>query len=523
MPGGESDRTCYHVATMLPEQHYDRAPDMLRHVRPAHEVAGELAGGSPFTPVLFAARAQRRMRRVLVRLAEIALGAPLLVENEYRELALLEPRARALLTDLIRRGLIENWRIGAAVPDQPYVVVCRLDLAPVTLPSGRVVRMHGSTGGGSGRTRNEALIPALAELLERHATAQWDAASLPYGTYAALQGRGAVDPSLFTFFSEEQYTEDDFVRHRVDVTTPLHWVSAFRFSDNVRVLLPAQLAYMFYEGEYVDEPVFWDTTSNGVAAGTSGTRAAYGAICEAIERDAFLIFWRNGLTPPRIDPETIPDPEVARLLSECARYRLSVHILDCTTDLQVPTFVGVLLDAYGSDPVFVTAATDFDVRTALRKLMYELLKFTHGSFAETDAEPPKARAITTMGQRQHYWRSIDWRSAIEFFVSGELRSYDEIVIPAVATASASEKLSALRRILGEKGYACYLIDLTTPEATRAGLRVVRAVCPDLVPIYFCEAKPHLGPARLRTTPVVLGYRTTPTQPEEDNPHPHPFI
>jgi len=507
---------------MVLEQQYRQQADELRHVLPALEYAHREVTGSPFVPVGFLQRLRRRVRRALVRVAEVSLGVTLLVENEYRELAVLEPRARALLTHLLKTGLVDNWRLGAAIPDQPYVVSCRLDLAPITLPSGKTVTMGGSTGGGVGRDAHEALIPALAELLERYSMTQWDEKEFVWGTYTMLRERDAVDPQRFAFFSAEQLIRDSFVRNRVDATTSLQWVRADSLLDGRSVLIPAQLVYMFYEDVYTDEPVFWDTTSNGTAAGVDAVDATYRAICEAMERDAFMLFWQNRLTPPQIDPASIPDAEVQRLLKVCARHRLSVHVLDCTTDLGVPTYVGVILDPYGEVSVAVSAATDFDVRTALQKVVFELLKFMHGAFSATGSTPERGR-IVSMGERQRYWHSIDWRKEISFFISGEMRAYQDLVIPKVASGTAGEKLDALRWILKEKGYPCYTVDVTTPIARRAHLSVIRAIIPDLVPIHFREEEQYRGVARLYTAPVAMGYRSAPVDEASLNPTPHPFL
>ena len=508
---------------MALEQQYREQSDTLRHVLLASNYATQLMQGSPFRALTIFERFKLWVRTTIVRCAEIVLGAPLYAENMYREMILLEPRARLLLTQLLKKNLVTNWRIGSAVPDQPYIVTCRLDLRPITLPSGKVVSMHGNTGGGVGKNLSEALIPALAELLERYSMAVWSEQLLVKGTYPVLQGSGAVDPQAFTFFSHTQLADEHFAEHRIDAKASLHWTHARTLAEGRTVLIPAQLVYMFYENEHPDEVIFWDTTSNGTAAGASVTDATYRAICEAIERDAFMIFWLNRITPPRVRPESIPDPEVQRLLCECERYGLTVHILDCTTDLGVPTFVGVVIDRHGNGSVAVTAGADFDVLTSLRKLMYEVLKFMHGTLSTGSEGTLTPNQIISMGQREHYWNTCDWATEIDFLIRGPEKSYDDIVIPKVAHASYAEKLEALRWILKKKKYHCYVVDVTTPEAHEAGLSIVRAIIPDLMPIYFKEAKRYQGVARLYTVPACMGYANGAKDEFELNPTPHPFL
>lgn len=509
---------------MVLEQQYRQQADELRHVLPAQVGIEQLVTGSPFHELTVFESIKRQVRRVCLRIAEIAIGAPLYVENEYRELAVLEPRARALLTHLIRKGVITSWRLGVAAPDQPYVTTCRLSLKTIELPSGTHVTMGGNTGGGSGPTPQDALIPALAELLERYSTAMWREESIVRGSYENLRAEGAISPETFSFFSPAQLKQELFAESRVSADRKLDWVHARLLADARSVLIPAQLVYMFYGVDHPEQPVFWDTNSNGVAAGQTYEDAAYRAICEAIERDAFFMFWLNRLSPPRVRLESIPDPEVQRLLKECARYRLTVHILDCTTDVGVPTFVGVAIDPYGEVPVAVSAVTDLDVDQALRKLVHELTKFSHAILYTTaDTLPKVPEEIVSMGQRQLYWCKSDWRAAIGFFIAGPEKTYADLVAGGTHEPTALSPLERVAEILRKKKLPGYLIDVTNTDAREAGLRVVRAVMPDLIPIYFREARKYLGITRLYTAPHTMGYESGARTAQDLNSTPHPFL
>jgi len=92
-----------------------------------------------------------------------------------------------------------------------------------------------------------------------------------------------------------------------------------------------------------------------------------------------------------------------------------------------------------------------------------------------------------------------------------------------AYEDTNSRLSKIRNILKEKRYNCFLADVTSHEACQAGLFVVKAVIPQLVPAYFNEKEKYLGVKRLYALPVILGYREQPLSENELNLIPHPFL
>ena len=501
-------------------QRYTESWDELRHVIPAAKYAHFGLTGSPFQPLSCTESLRLRMCGAAVHLAERLVGVPLYAENEYRELAMIEPRVCNLLLKLIKEGLVTDWRIGQAVPDLPPVVSCNLTLKEIVLPSGKKMRMGGSTGGGVGWTLSEALVPALGEILERYSMTQWHEGELVRGTYDDLHKNGAIDPKLFSFYSEKQLSRSEFARNRIQHNASFHWTHARSLLEERDVLVPAQLAYVFYGDNCPDATQFWETSSSGVAAGISYADATARAILEAVERDAFMIFWLNQLTPPRVRLDTIPDVDVTRLIDECARYRLELYVLDCTSDLGIPTFVTVIIDQHGSMPVSVSAASDFDPLIAIRKSVWEGMKLSRVApkIVDGSLSPEK---IMTIQDRYRFLYTVG-REYVSFLLMGAEQSYDE-TIARHRIEMNRERVGMLARLLREKKYPCYLVDLTTPEAREAELCVVRAIIPDLVPLHFREAKPHLGVQRLYEVPLRMGYGRGAKDESEINTRPHPFL
>lgn len=505
---------------MYRQMTYPEQADELRHVIPAERYVNQKVGknASPFRPLGAKWKLFQQALRLGISFLERLLGVRLYVENQYRELLLVEPRSRALLTRLLDEGVAAKWVRQTSSPDVPAVESVMIDIAPSLLPDGRRLHMGGSTGNGTGNTMSEAMIPALGELLERYSSAGFQERNIIQGSYKQLRRRRAVNPELFQFYSNEQIARDSFVKSRVTEETQMGWIEAKTLSKGRRVLIPAQLVYIFYEASFPSDPVFWSSTSNGVAAGGSHEHAAYGAISESIERDGFMMFWLNKIAPPRIDLNSIPVSSVREILQRLRACGIRIEILDCTTEVSVPSFAAVLVDEKGDHPVSVSAVADLDVENAFTKLIHEAVKFLHAGWPRGASIAPEN--ITRIEDRQKYWARADMIQEIEFLLQGPMKSYEDISQTSCKTYS--EKLARMKRIFAEKCLQCYLVDITTKVARDTGLSVVKAIIPELVPIHFNESRKHLGVARLYTVPKMLGHKGA-IDEHEINPVPHPFL
>lgn len=508
---------------MYRQMAYPEKVDELRHVITAEEYVRHIVGkdASPFLPLPLRYRIVQTVLHLFVRIAKRLLGRELYVENKHRELILLEPRTRALLTRLMDEGVVRSWSRLPLAPDAPPIIGTTIDIHPTKLPDGRERHMGGSTGNGMGDTLEESFYPALGELLERYALTRWEEQDFVEGTYAELEDRGAVNPKQFVRYSDMQLKDPEYQRSIVDEGTWMKWSHARSLTDDTNVLIPAQLVHILYQLAFPDEPMFQATTSNSAAAGGSFGHAAYGAIGEAIERDSFLLFWLNRIAPPRIKVDTVPVPKVAETFNLVEQYGVRFELLDCTTDIRVPTFMSVCIDPTNAHPVSVNAVTDFDVKTGLEKLMRETVKFLHAGWRKGEgATDPKK--ITSIEERQLYWARPEMIKEMDFLLAGEERSFDACNFPS-DPGGYTERLRTLAGIFREKDYSCYLVDVKSRQARKAGLNVVRAVIPELTPIYFNENRKHLNAPRLYSVPEKLGYTDTAKNENELNPVPHPFL
>ncbi|HEX2316799.1 MAG TPA: YcaO-like family protein [Thermomonospora sp.] len=134
----------------------------------------------------------------------------------------------------------------------------------------------------------------------------------------------------------------------VDEYTPLLWLEARRLADGDPVAVP-------YEAVSIDFTLPWGLTtaglcrdSNGLAGGNTALEAVVHALCEVIERDA-LALWElrdpDDQAATRIDPCTLDDPEVDRLLDRFEAAGVEAALFDITSDVGVPAMLCQIVEA----------------------------------------------------------------------------------------------------------------------------------------------------------------------------------
>lgn len=115
------------------------------------------------------------------------------------------------------------------------------------------------------------------------------------------------------------------------------------------------------------------------------------------------------------------------------------------------------------------------------------------------------------------------RKEINWFVSGEKITFADYEAEFKLPRAPFDELLYLKRRLQKEGSEAYYYEYPSDLARKAGLRVVRAIVPDLMPLYFNEAKKHLNVPRLYTFAKRMGLKDQEITKDELNPIPHPFV
>jgi YcaO-like protein with predicted kinase domain len=215
------------------------------------------------------------------------------------------------------------------------------------LPVYQAIRPNGkalSVAQGKGFERNAAKASALMESIEG-----WhgENVTLPrrLATYAALREvERAVDIDQLPRF------RDDLIRNGTPIELrELEWVQGYDLMGDRAIWVP----YDTVSTDLADPVVKslatpFPRTSNGLASGNHYLEAILHAICEMVERDAWMLWVVDNNSARakacQVDPATVDDPLCVRILEMLATAEIKVGIWDITSDINIPVYAASIND-----------------------------------------------------------------------------------------------------------------------------------------------------------------------------------
>ncbi len=361
-----------------------------------------------------------------------------------------------------------------------------------------------SAAGGVGRDIASARLAAIGEALERYAAAT---CALTTRTRSQLAGEAIVAASEFSLFSAEQVAAPRFAFSSLYDDDALY-ARAYSVDDNAPVWVPHDLVGLRGEDGLA--------TSSGLAAGTTSMRALLRAIEELIERDALMISWLHSIAGRQVALPLHHADDVAALGGR-------VVCIDATPAYSPHpvALVAGSLPLRGRDRCSLGAACRATWEAAVEKAF---LEWAQGVYfvGEYLAHHPGLRfdsydEVDTFDAHAVYYTTAPEEWAKVALLHGEPGTPAGDAPTAPTTARALEQL--VRR-LRDEGVRLYYRDLTTPDLRQVGLHAVRALSPDLTPIYCHQRQPFLGG---RTGDVLWRYPwAEPLRLRFPNPMPHPL-
>jgi ribosomal protein S12 methylthiotransferase accessory factor len=331
----------------------------------------------------------------------------------------------------------------------PVVVSCR--------PAARSL----SVQQGKGLVLDAAKVSAIMESVEsfsaqRPLDRRWGSvASLPIGTFS-------VPPHL--------------LRRELPKDVSIPWVEGLDLLQQQVTLVPEELVTTDFSWPRPEGYGWFLASSNGLAAGNTYAEALLHAVCELVERDARAL-WRQ-MQPARraerrIDPETIEDVSVTELMRRYRTARMTVHVWDVTSDIDVPCFFCVIDDSDGRPPYlgrFGGAGCHTSAGVALCRALTEAaqsrLTFIVGTREDV---VPERYAFATWGPNVASLVALGLESSPAPIAAIDTKSFDGETV--------DEDLEAvLTRLQRADIDSCIVVDLTDPEV---GIPCVRAIIPQL--------------------------------------------
>lgn len=403
------------------------------------------------------------------------------------------------------------------------------ELAP--LKDSAVSDGHGTNYSGFGGSfdREVAMSKAVGEALERYFLCTYKRDALRVSSYADLARRvNTLDIRQFDLFLDWQ--KKRFPRLSFDEKSMLRWVRGREFLTGKSIYLPAQMVFWTYDhapsGQEPEKMLMLQTTS-GSAGHFTRDEAALAALLEAIQRDAFLIYWLNSLSPKIIDIDTVEDQQIRNFVAELLRFNLEPIFLNTTSDFAIPMATCVVIDKSDPEnPIFsIGSSAGFTLEDTLMSSGIEAVAVQQFvSLNEQHVLPEKYQPFTDVklgrSERLFSWRGKKMAERFKFFISGKKQSSQEFIGNAPEIDTVQKQLAHVVAECAAKGegYEIYTYEVKNKILDTLGYHVVRAIVPELVPLYLVESTAPLKARRLHQVPPKIGYTTA----KEFNRWPHPF-
>ena len=382
-----------------------------------------------------------------------------------------------------------------------------------------------SNGSGAGLTLEDAYGAAIGESAERYALMLWHPEDVIIGSFNQLRKKGysPVAPDRWALFDPTQYPQCSFPPFSED--TVIGWVKGDSLTYKCERLVPACMIYMPYYAKSEDECIVAPAISTGAACATTIAECLLKGVCELIERDAFMIIWRNRLPCPRI----VIDSRSALYPVFCERFArpgLDYFLFYTTLDLRITSVLGILRECRtGKVHFIVGGAAHPDPNIAVLKTLIELVQGLHWmEFVgrQSPSVPSSFAKVRTFDDRMLLYAFGDiGNEAFEFLMNNQ----DEILLSEIVSldkGSHKDNLRTIVNILSEKNIEVIGINLTPVDIAQCGLFVTRVLAPGLEMMEGDHTQQFLGGRRWREVPVHCGLRDRPLCIEEINPFPHPY-
>ena len=368
--------------------------------------------------------------------------------------------------------------------------------------------------GGAGLGWKNAFLATVGEAVERYGSSFYQVDRMMNKAACEFNGGEIVPIDKYALFAPQQYEQDDFPFVPFTKDLPLHWDQAFDIVEQKQKYVPAIFLYMPFQA---DEKPIAEQISTGFAVHSDLQLATLSAIFEVAERDAFSISWLNMLELPKIRIEG----ELRELVNNIIPKHLEIHLLDMTTEVGVPSVVGILKgDQDFGDFIAVCACARYDLFSATEKTIIELCQSVPYArlLKEQDRKFDRYEEVQTFADHSLFYL---YRRDLWPIFDKWLDAKPTISVKREKPVAPIEQINGLKKKFAQHDIPILLKDKTTNDLDEAGFRLVRAVCPGMIHLNGTYGNYYLGGKRLYSAPAAMGYDVRNTY-ETLNHLPHPF-
>jgi ribosomal protein S12 methylthiotransferase accessory factor len=353
-----------------------------------------------------------------------------------------------------------------------------------------------SAGGGVARNEDDARLAAISEALERYSAFN---CRVPERCRCDIPAEDTIGPERFSLFTDAQREAPDFPFAHIYDEQAI-FTNVFSLHDNSERWVHRSLVGLGSSNSVDDNSSLGLTglreeveagigTSSGLAAGFSGQQALLRALQELIERDALMVSWLHGVPGRRVN---LGD-QYTRPVLERGGEVMCFNATPAYSPHPVAVIAGTL-PIRGKPRRCIGAACRATWNGAVEKAYLEWAQgiFFAGYYAAVhpDLRFNSYEDVDSFDYHAVYYTIHPevWNKVPLFMDSGSFTSP-----PLAATeGTTSQQLRALQSALEQNGIEVFYRDLTTVDLEQIGLSTVRAISPQMTPIFCHQRFPFLG-------------------------------
>jgi ribosomal protein S12 methylthiotransferase accessory factor len=370
---------------------------------------------------------------------------------------------------------------------------------------------------GSGFSKEAAVAPALAELIERRAAYSIDQRRVFWASAREL-GRYALDLASLPACSKTELENPRCAVVTPSKDIPIRWMEGTSLNTGEQRAIPYSLVTLSHASlrpqERLQVPI-----STGLAAHTSMVEAVEAGLLELIERDALSIMWLQQL--PGGSLPGWPSEESAMKNEAAPETGVQWFFVDIRTDLDVPTLLCLRVasrEVFGH--TLIACSAGFDMDLLIRKTVRDACAATI-RFRTPPTIPDGIEDFTEIHHGMTYMAHRDRSHAFSFLLESKQNLFDSPKTDSFRDNDPVKRVTYLVERLDQFGLEAFAVPLTSLEAHSVGLQVVRMVAPGLQPLAHRYDTRYLAHPRLYDAPRRMGFQVRPES--EVNHWPLPFV
>lgn len=373
-------------------------------------------------------------------------------------------------------------------------------------------------GKSAASTEERAQLKALGEGVERYSASVYDKNKLLLSTFNKIRMPALSCEDILSYSDKFYCNHLNYKKFHNDLS--IRWTEAVDLATNEKVYVPAAMVYLPYQINDQENKII-QNISTGLASHVTYENAATNAICEVIERDAFMIHWRRLITPPKIDISTLPN-NLQTILDNYRKCGFEISLYNITTDIKVPTIIA-LMESQRLDqpPLILSGACSLLTENAILSAIEELDLAREHSYNILKKDKlvglSSPELVRTNKDHMLFWHCKENLQYINFIKnSDQFISFDKLSKLDIAASPSTLKILVNR--VQDVGLDIYIADITSSDIASYGLSVVRAIIPKAHPLSFGYGYEEFNCPRLDTVPNYLGINNS----AKLNLIPHPF-